>query len=553
MRKAASLAVLAVLILTSLPLLAQSKTDPNDPDLQMVTRIRDEEFHRSKIMWIMSELSDRIGPRLTGSPDQQRASEWTRDTLASWGLENAHLETWGPFGRGWQEEFGSVRMIAPDFAQLYAIPKPWAPGTSGAVTGKVIKINITSKEDIEKYKGKLAGMIVLDGDAPEVKPEAQAALERYDEKKLEDIYHYQIPPERQQVLAAFLKRLEVIKLKNQLFADEKPLAVIEPSRGESGGGTIFVQGAFQSWSTEPTPVPTLVMAVEHYGRLARLVDAKVPVEVEVNVKADFYDNAQPSDTVAEIPGTDLKDQVVMLGAHLDSWAGGTGATDNGAGSAVMMEAVRLLKVLGVKPRRTVRIALWTGEEQGLLGSRAYCENHFGTRPDPTDPAVLKMPRYFWPTEGRPLTLKPEQEKVSVYFNVDNGTGKIRGIYTQENAAVVPIFEHWMKPFADLGMTTISMRNTGGTDHLSFDAVGIPGFQFIQDPIEYDTRTHHSNMDVYERIQREDMMQMAAIVADFVYNAAMRDDMFPRKPLPPDTRKAEPEKKSEKGKGKSKKQ
>ena len=548
MRKPASLALLIAVVVTAFPLVAQDgQSKPEKVDLQMVTRIRDEEFHRSKIMQIMSDLSDRIGPRLTGSPDGQRASEWTRDQLKEWGLENAHLETWGPFGRGWSEDWAMVRMTSPDVAQLYAIPRPWSPGTNGAVTGKLIKISIQNAADIEKYRGKLGGMVVLNGEMPDVAVQDKAAFERYDEKQLDDIYHYQVPAERSRFVGDLMRRLQLTKAINQFFADEKPLAVIEPSRGS--GGTIFVQAGLNASTTDPSPVPTLVMAVEHYGRLSRLVDRKVPVEVEVNVKNEFYDNAQPADTIAEIPGSDLKDQVVMLGGHLDSWAGGTGATDNGAGTAVMMEAVRLLKVLGVKPRRTIRIGLWTGEEQGLLGSRAYCEQHFGARPDPTDPETLKLPRFAWPTEGRPLTLKPEQQTVSVYFNVDNGSGKIRGIYTQENAAVVPIFEQWMKPFADLGMTTISMRNTGGTDHLSFDAVGIPGFQFVQDPLEYDTRTHHSNMDVYERIQREDMMQMAAIVADFVYNAAMRDDMFPRKPLPPDTKAAVPEKAPEKGKTK----
>ena len=253
------------------------------------------------------------------------------------------------------------------------------------------------------------------------------------------------------------------------------------------------------------------------------------MELELNVKNNFEDATTQYDTIAEIPGTDKKDEVVMLGAHLDSWHAGTGATDNGAGTVVMMEAVRILKALGVQPRRTIRIGLWSGEEEGLLGSQWYVMHHFGERPESKDPERKGDPTLLRRENG-PVTVKPEQKKVSVYFNVDNGTGKIRGIYLQENAAVQPIFEAWMKPFADLGMNTISMRNTGGTDHLSFDAVGIPGFQFIQDPVEYDTRTHHSNMDVYDRLQPEDLKQMAVIVASFVYQAAMRDHMFPRKPI-----------------------
>jgi Zn-dependent M28 family amino/carboxypeptidase len=273
------------------------------------------------------------------------------------------------------------------------------------------------------------------------------------------------------------------------------------------------------------------MATEHWSRIARLLADKKEVELELNVKSNFYDDAMTqNDTIAEIPGTDKKDEVVMLGAHLDSWHAGTGATDNGAGTIVMMEAVRILKALGVKPRRTIRIGLWSGEEQGLYGSQWYVAHHFGTRPESKDPERKGDPTVIRRDAG-PMTIKEaEQSKVSVYFNVDNGTGKIRGVYMQENAAVQPIFEAWMKPFHDLGMDTLSMRNTGGTDHLSFDAAGIPGFQFIQDPLEYETRTHHSNMDVYDRLQPEDLKQMAVVVASFVYMAAQRDQMFPRKPI-----------------------
>jgi Zn-dependent M28 family amino/carboxypeptidase len=277
-------------------------------------------------------------------------------------------------------------------------------------------------------------------------------------------------------------------------------------------------------------VPWLIMATEHWTRIARLLQQKKDVQLEVNVKNTFYDDANTQyDTIAEIPGGDKKDEIVMLGAHLDSWWTGTGATDNGAGTVVMMEAVRILKALGIKPRRTIRIGLWTGEEQGLLGSQWYVAQHFGSRPPSKDPERQGDPTVNRRDAG-PVTIKPEQAKVSVYFNVDNGSGKIRGVFMQENAAVAPIFESWMKPFHDLGMETLAMRNTGGTDHLSFDAVGIPGFQFIQDPLDYESRTHHSNMDVYDRLQAEDLKQMAVIVATFVYNAAMRDQMFPRKPI-----------------------
>jgi len=306
--------------------------------------------------------------------------------------------------------------------------------------------------------------------------------------------------------------------------------VIDHSRGNAGGGTVFVQSGGSYKTGETTTVPQLTMASEHWTRIARLLAQKKEVTLELNVANTFYDDdPMQYDTIAEIPGGDKKDEVVMVGAHLDSWHAGTGATDNGAGSIVMMEAMRILKAIDVKPRRTIRIGLWSGEEEGLLGSQHYVEQHFGSRPPMDDPNMKGMPTLMR-REAGPFTPKPEQAKVSVYFNVDNGTGKIRGIYLEENEAVAPIFEAWMKPFKDLDMTTLTMRKTSGTDHQSFDAAGIPGFQFIQDPIEYETRTHHSNMDVYDRLQPDDLKQMSVIVASFVYQAAMRDQMLPRKPV-----------------------
>jgi len=317
---------------------------------------------------------------------------------------------------------------------------------------------------------------------------------------------------------------------NKFLADEKVLAVVDHGYGDFGGGTVFVQSG-GSWKTgETSTVPAVTIALEQWDRMARLLDHKKDVELELNVANTFYDDdPMQYDTIAEIPGGDKKDEVVMVGAHLDSWHSGTGATDNGAGTVVMMEAMRILKALDVKPRRTIRIGLWTGEEQGLLGSQYYVQQHFGSRPAMNEPDMKGMPT-LTRREAGPVTTKPEQAKVSVYFNVDNGSGKIRGVFLQENAAVGPIFEAWMQPFKDLGMGTLTMRNTGGTDHLSFDAVGIPGFQFIQDPLDYDTRTHHSNMDVYDRLQADDLKEAAVIVASFVYNAAMRDPMMPRKPI-----------------------
>jgi carboxypeptidase Q len=513
-------------------------------DLETVSRIRNEGFHNSKVMELATGLMDSIGERLTGSPNMKRANEWTRDQLTAMGLSNAHLEPWGPFGRGWANQYVNARMTSPDVAPLIVYAKAWTPGTNGVVAGKCIRVNIEKKEDFDKYKGKLAGVIVIFGPDSEVKPITESPYKRLSDDELAKTGEYEIPGERPPFrVAEIAKRRQFIKDLNQFLADEKVLAVIDHSRGTAGGGTVFVQSGGSFKAGETTTVPQLTMASEHWSRIVRLLQQKKDVTLELNVTNTFYDDdPMQYDTIAEIPGTDKKDEVVMLGAHLDSWHAGTGATDNGAGSIVMMEAVRILKALDIKPRRTIRIGLWSGEEEGLLGSQGYVEQHFGSRPPIDEPNMKGMPTLLRRDAG-PVTVKPEQAKVSGYFNVDNGTGKIRGIYLQENAAVAPIFEAWMRPFKDLGMTTMSMRNTGGTDHLSFDAVGIPGFQFIQDPIEYETRTHHSNMDVYDRLQPDDLKQISVIVASFVYDAAMRDQMLPRKPIEKPLPR-EPEKKEE---------
>ncbi len=513
-------------------------------DLEMMSRIRYEGFHDSKVMDFATGLMDSIGERLTGSPNMKRANEWTRDQLSAMGLSNAHLEAWGPFGRGWANQYVNVRMTSPDVVTLLAYPKAWTPGTNGVVQGKCIRATIDKKEDFDKYKGKLAGMIVILGADAEVKPITEAPYKRLSDDDLAKLADYQIPADRPAFrFADFIKRQQFIKDLNQFFADEKVLAVIDHSRGTAGGGTVFVQSGGSYKAGETTTVPQLTMASEHWTRIARLLQQKKDVSLELNVNNAFYDDdPMQYDTIAEIPGTDKKDEVVMLGAHLDSWHAGTGATDNGAGTIVMMEAVRILKALDIKPRRTIRIGLWSGEEEGLLGSQGYVEHHFGARPHMDELGMKDMPTLLR-REAGDVTVKPEQAKISAYFNVDNGSGKIRGVHLQENAAVAPIFEAWMMPFNDLGMKTLTMRNTGGTDHLSFDAVGIPGFQFIQDPIEYETRTHHSNMDLYDRLQPDDLKQISVIVAGFVYDAAMRDQMLPRKPIEKALPK-EPEKKEE---------
>jgi hypothetical protein len=535
---------------------AETQPATESLDLDMYQRIRDEGLNHSHVMEFASALSDGIGQRLTGSPNLMKANEWTRDTLTRIGLENAHLEDWGEFGMGWTQLNAWARMVEPDTAVLILQATPWSPSTHaadasapGPVTGDVAFVDIQAEKDFDKYKGKLAGKIVLFGAMRPVPPVDKPLFERDSEKDLEDVAEYEINPgqgaQSPEYQAALRKRIELRKFQEriaQFFADEKVAAVIEPSRdaadGGGSGGTLFddngaALGLTPYVAAHAVKVPVAVAAIESYGRLYRLTQAHAPVRVEIDIETKFTgDHEHAFNTIAEIPGTDpnLKDQAVMLGGHLDSWAAGTGATDNGAGVIVAMEAVRILKALDVKPRRTIRIALWTGEEQGLFGSMGYVSQHFGSAPLSTAPDQADLPAYLRRIAG-PLELKPEQKLISGYFNVDNGSGKIRGIYTQGNAAIAPIFAQWMAPLKDLGVTTITERNTGGTDHLSFDAVGIPGFQFIQDDLDYETRTHHSNQDVYERLQPADLKQIATVEAIFVYDAAQRDQMLPRKPLP----------------------
>ena len=505
--------------------------------------IRTEALSHSHVMEYASALTDGIGPRLTGSPNLKKANQWTSDQFTAMGCSNVHLEDWGEFGMAWQQLNTWVRMTAPDKAVFIAQAAPWSPATKGPTSGAAAWVDIKDDKDFDKYKGKLAGKIVLLGEMREVKPVDKPLFIRYDDAELQKLEEYPVrvaAPARD--VQAFLRRAELRAKIGKFFAQEQVAAVLLPSRdGENSGGsggTIFDDngsslGALVYHRDQANPVPLAVTAIENYGRVYRLLKANVPVTLEVNIETEFGgEHEHGFDTIAEIPGTDakLKDELVMVGGHLDSWASGTGATDNGAGTVVAMEVMRVLTTLHIKPRRTIRVALWTGEEQGLLGSRGYVKQHFGESPRSTEPDQLKMPESFRKITG-PLQVRPEQEKVSAYFNVDNGSGKIRGIYLQQNGAVEAIFRQWMEPLKDVGVTAISLRNTGGTDHLSFDAVGIPGFQFIQDPLDYDPRTHHSNMDVYERLQAEDLAQAAFVEAIFVYNAAMRDQMLPRKPFP----------------------
>ncbi len=545
MRKYLALSVVLAAILV-LPIAAQ-QGNKDAVDLNTVALLKQEAINNSQVMKTLSFISDVYGPRLTGSPNTKLAADWVEKSMNEWGLSNVHLETWD-FGKGWVNERFYANVTAPTSYPLIAYPLAWTPGTSGPVTAEVKIVNAANDDDIEKLRGTLKGKIVMLDPPREIPMSTDPLAHRYTDEELKEISEQDYPgrgrggaaaagpfanlsPAEQ--AAAFAARTELRRKLNNLFLQEGVVAVFQSSRGD--GGTVFVQSA-QAISPNPPPpagagrggrgpaayaktTPPLLnqvaLAAEHYNRIYRTIENGVPVTVELNIQNKWIDGDTNSfDIVGEIPGSDpkLANQIVMIGGHFDSWHGGTGATDNGVGSAVMLEVMRVLKASGVKMRRTIRIGLWTGEEEGLLGSRAYVAQHFG--------------------DSQTMELKqPEQQNFDVYFNIDNGSGKLRGVYLQGNEQAAPIFEEWMKPFHSMGMNTLTIRNTGGTDHQSFDAVGLPGFQFIQDPLEYDTRTHHSNMDLWDRVQANDLKQMATIVSTFVYQAANRDEMFPRKALP----------------------
>lgn len=532
---------------------AQSAPGANDP----IARIKEEGLQRSHVMETLSYLSDVIGPRLTASPNMKRANDWTRDQLAKWGLQNSHLESWGPFGRGWVLKDFSAEVIAPQTIPLIAYPKAWSPGVN-LPSAEVVYVDATDQAGLARFKDNLRGKIVLAGPMHEVKAHFDPQGKRLTEKELLELADAGEPsgpgaanPLANPRIQEFIKsRVFAAGLLQFLSKEGAALIVFD---GEGDGGTVFVDAATVPRDLDrsspiatirslflagphaydvdpPTVTPQVVLASEQYNRLARMIQAGEKLQMKVSLDTQFSKaDLMGYNTVAEIPGTDKADEVVMVGGHMDSWHSGTGATDNGAGVAAAMEAVRIIQALGLKPRRTIRIGLWSGEEQGLFGSQAYVAEHLG-KPvgDSKDASFLRLV-----TGGTApkIAAGPEYDKLSAYYNLDNGTGKIRGVYLQGNEAVRPIFREWLQPFKDLGATTLTISNTGGTDHLSFDAIGLPGFQFIQDQIEYETRTHHSNQDVFDRIQGDDLKQAATIMAAFLYNTAMRDERLPRKKAP----------------------
>ena len=481
--------------------------------------IKKHGMEKSNVMEIAHWITDYNGPRLTGSPGLDNATKWVVDELNNWGMNNVHLQEWGPFGRGWEMTHFEMHANSPDYWPIIAYPKAWSSSASGE--GEAVFLDIKDKNDIEKYRGKLSNKFILIDSILEINEAFKASAKRHDDKSLLELANANAPSPNSRRYRNFSGNSIINDIWNMLD-DERPIAVLNRSyKGELG--TVFVSGARSAngnrrdiYKNDKYILPQVTLAMEHYNRIFRITQQGTPVNLSIDFKSNYTNpDGMEHNIIAEITGTDLKDEVVMFGAHFDSWHTGTGATDNGSGSAVMMEAARILletiKESGIKPRRTLRMALWTGEEQGLLGSRAYVAENFADF-----------------NGFRVNSLKPEQKKVSAYYNLDNGTGKIRGVYLQGNDKVSPIFREWLSGFKDMDASTLSISNTGGTDHLAFDMIGIPGFQFIQEPIAYSSKTHHSNMDNYDHLVEDDLKQAATIIAYFIWQTSQRDEKLPRK-------------------------
>lgn len=502
-------------------------------DTVTINKIKQEGLQRSKLMNNLSMLTDVYGPRLTLSPNFRKAAEYAKATLEAYGLQNVQIDYWGEeFGRGWELKKFTLQSVEPMTTPIIAYPKAWTHGIKGTVTADAVYLEVKTEADLAKYKGKLKDKIVLFSAPVPVKPGFTADARRFNDSTLLAMSNAGTPaeggqggfggPNREAQQLAFAKWDFCMK--------EGAIAVFEPSpAARLEDGTILVGAATIPYPPDvpqtsraraqhanaPKTLPQVVVSDEHYNRMVRQIQQGRNVKLELSLETEFTPAAQGFNVTGEIPGSDLKDEVVMIGAHLDSWHAGTGATDNGAGSAVMMEAMRILKSVGAQPRRTIRVALWGGEEQGLLGSRSYVKRTLGERLDKAAPYDS-------------IVLKPAAQKFSCYFNMDNGTGKYRGVFLQANEAVRPIFRAWLQPFEKMGASTLTLRNTGSTDHVPFDAIGIPAFQFIQDPIEYSSRTHHTNMDVFDKVLEADLKHNAVITASFAWSAANRPGLLPRK-------------------------
>lgn len=502
-------------------------------DTAAISRIKKAGFNDSKVMEVLKNITDVYGPRLTNSPGYKRSAEYVRQTLTGWGLNNVHFDQWSTtFGRGWELKKFSLQSVEPTAYPLIAYPKAWSPGVKGgSVHAEAVYLDIKGEDDLKKFSGKLNGKIVLFSLPVPVKPGYTPEATRLTDSALLVLASAPVGEAYQGRRYPGVTEPQRLAYAKWTFCQkEGALAILEASLGSrSKDGTVMVGGATVPYPADmpyskrlpayhkdaPAILPQIVVAAEHYNRMVRQIEAGLKVTLDLTLETDFHREEKGFNIIAEIPGTDLKDEVVMIGAHFDSWHSGTGTTDNGVGAAVMMEAMRLIKSTGKAPRRTIRLALWGGEEQGLLGSRDYVIRNFGQRLDRA-----------YPYDS--ISLTPAGEKFSVYFNMDHGNGKYRGIYAQGNEKVYPIFRAWLTPFAKMGASTITLKNTSGTDHLTFDALNLPAFQFIQDPIEYGSRTYHTNMDVFDKAVEDDLKHNAVITATFAWHAANREELLPRR-------------------------
>jgi hypothetical protein len=506
--------------------LTAQATEQAAPDA--INRIMDEGFNRSELPQIAAWLTDRIGGRMTNSPQMRQAEQWTQEQFRAWGLQNVHLEGF-EFGRGWSIEKSSVRMVTPRVKALRSIPVAWTPPTNGALTAPVVLAPMQRERDFAKWQGSLRGKIVMiSKPEPSSEPD-KPAFQRFTDEELGKLSEFQQPVHSEAEIARRLKEARFDDRLDAFLVEEGALAWVRMSYRDAG----LVTGEGYSHRVGLTPkLPGVELAAEDYRQLARLTRTDASPTIEIISDVRFHDeDTKGYNVIAEIPGRDPKAGHVMAGAHLDSWVAADGAQDNAAGTAVVMEAARILSTLGVRPKRAIRFALWSGEEQVFGGSLAYVEQHLATRAPSTDPAAADLhPVYGW-RDRWPITPGAGHRDLVAYFNVDNGSGKVRGIYTEGNPAVVPIFQEWLEPFASMGAATVSAQKTGGTDHVLMQAVGIPAFQFIQDPLDYESRVHHSDIDSYDHLRIEDLKQAAVILATFLYKAAEREEPLPRMPLP----------------------
>ncbi len=482
-------------------------------DQQVIASIKMAGFQDSQLMDTAFFLTEVHGPRLSGTPSLKAAAEWSRDRLAEWGLENARLESWDLAYPGWLLEAYSAELLEPRYLRLDAVPVAWTPGTGGAIEGVPVLVKVEKEEDFEEYRGKLSGAIVLNDVMKGLDDEMLAAARRLSDEKLRKLVVAMVPGEPADYWEEWEKwydELEELAKVIRFFKDEGVAALLLPSSRARGVVRVSSSGIEKVEEN----APTFVVALESFNMVARLVDRGFEPRLRLDSSVEIVENVKGYNVVAEIPGSDpaLRDELVIIGGHLDAWHAGTGATDNASGCAVAMEAMRILMAIGAKPRRTIRVALWDGEEVDYSGSVHHVAEHF---------ADLES-----------MDLEPDHARLSAYFNYDSGTGRIRGVHLQGNEWVRPIFEAYLAPFHYLGAETVTTENTTGTDHMVFDAVGLPAFTFLQDPLDYTKLTHHTDQDVYDELVEEDLKQSAVIMASFAYHTAMRDELLPRKKLPP---------------------